>query len=98
MTLDQLKSFLQKVKGDSNLQEKLKAAADFDAVFAIAKDAGFSISAEEFMSAPEISGDLKIAQSAISEDELEGMAGGGCVHTAHCNCVKHFKGSLIMTV
>ena len=61
MTLDQLKSFLQKVKGDSNLQEKLKAAADFDAVLAIAKDAGFSISAEEFMSALEISGDLKIA-------------------------------------
>ena len=67
MSLEQLKAFLSKVKGDSSLQEKLKAAADSDAVLAIAKEAGFSISAD----------DLKNAQSEVSEEELEGVAGGG---------------------
>ena len=66
MSLEQLKAFLEKVKGDSNLQEKLKAAVDADAVTAIAKEAGFSISAD----------DLKNAQSELSDEELEGVAGG----------------------
>jgi hypothetical protein len=43
----------------------LKAAADADAVVAIAKGAGFFISAEE----------LKKAQAEVSEEELEGVAG-----------------------
>ena len=66
MSEEQLKVFLEKVKGDISLQEKLKAAADSDAVLAIAKDAGFSISAD----------DLKNAQSEISDAELEAAAGG----------------------
>ena len=70
MSEEQLKAFLEKVKGDTSLQEKLKAAADADAVAAIAKEAGFSISAD----------DLKNAQFEISEEELEGVAGGdGCL-------------------
>ena len=66
MSEEQLKAFLEKVKADTSLQEKLKAAADDDAALAIAKDAGFSISAD----------DLKNAQSEISDEELEGAAGG----------------------
>ena len=66
MSEEQLKAFLEKVKADTSLQEKLKAAADADAVAAIAKEAGFSISAD----------DLKNAQFEISEEELEGVAGG----------------------
>ena len=66
MSLEQLKAFLEKVKGDTSLQEKLKAAADSDAVLAIAKEAGFMISAE----------DLTKAQSEVSDEELEGVAGG----------------------
>ena len=66
MSEEQLKAFLEKVKADTNLQEKLKAAADSNAVAAIAKEAGFSISAE----------DLTKAQSELSEEELEGVAGG----------------------
>ena len=65
MSEEQLKAFLEKVKADTSLQEKLKAAANPDAVLAIAKDAGFMISAD----------DLKNAQSEISEEELEGVAG-----------------------
>ena len=66
MSLEQLKAFLEKIKADTSLQEKLKAAADADAVTAIAKEAGFSISAD----------DLKNAQSELSDEELEGVAGG----------------------
>ena len=66
MSEEQLKAFIEKVKGDTSLQEKLKAAADSDAVLAIAKEAGFSISAD----------DINKAQSEISEEELEDVAGG----------------------
>ena len=83
MSEEQLKAFLEKVKADTSLQEKLKAAADSDAVLAIAKEAGFAITAE----------DIQSMQSAtdLSDDELEGVAGGGgfspspptecCIHT-----------------
>ena len=76
MSEEQLKSFLEKVKGDTTLQEKLKAAADSDAVLAIAKEAGFSISAD----------DLKNAQSEVSEEELEGVAGGGKTRRGPGSC------------
>ena len=66
MSEEQLKSFLEKVKADTSLQEKLKAAADSDAVLAIAKEAGFSISVE----------DLKNGRSELTEEELENVAGG----------------------
>ena len=68
MAEEQLKAFLEKVKADTSLQEKLKAAVDADAITAIAKEAGFMISVEEF----------KKAQSEISEEELEGLAAAGC--------------------
>ena len=70
MSEEQLKAFLEKVKDDTSLQEKL-AAADANAVAAIAKEAGFSISAD----------DLTNAQSELSEQELEGVAGGYCGKT-----------------
>ena len=38
MSEEQLKAFLEKVKGDTGLQEKLKAAANSDAVVSIAKE------------------------------------------------------------
>ena len=65
MSEEQLKDFLEAVKADAGLQEKLKAAGDADAVVAIAKAEGFVISAEELNSKAE-----------ISEEELEGVAGG----------------------
>ena len=75
MSEEQLKAFLEKVKGDNNLQEKLRAAADSNAVAAIAKEAGFSISAD----------DLTKAQSELSDEELEDVAGGGpCIGPAAC--------------
>ena len=68
MSEEQLKAFLEKVKADTSLQEKLKAAADANAASAIAKEAGFSISADEF---------TKAQPTELSDKELEGLAGGG---------------------
>ena len=56
---------MEKGQGDTSLQEKLKAAADTNAVVEIAKEAGFVISAE----------DLTKAQSEFSEKVLEGADG-----------------------
>ena len=69
MSQEQLQAFLEAVKANAELQEKLRAAGDPDAVVAIAKAAGFVISAEE----------LKRAQAEVSEEELEGVTGGGPV-------------------
>ena len=67
MSEEKLKAFLEAVKADAGLQEKLNAATDVDAVVAIAKEAGFMISADE----------LQRVQPALSEDEeLEMVAGG----------------------
>ncbi|QBE69377.1 hypothetical protein SynWH8101_1795 [Synechococcus sp. WH 8101] len=66
MSENQLKAFLEAVMADAGLQEKLKAAGDADAVVAIAKAAGYVISADE----------LKKSQAEVSEEELEGLAGG----------------------
>lgn len=76
MSNESLTEFLENVKNDSNLQEKLKAAADSDAVLAIAKEAGYSISAD----------DLKNAQPEVSDMELEAAAGGGLLNTIFFTC------------
>lgn len=78
MSEEQLKAFLEKVKADTNLQEKLKAASDTAAVVAIANEAGFGISAD----------DLNKTQSAnLSDADLEGVAGGatGANNITNCN-------------
>jgi len=66
MSEEQLKAFLEAVKADAALQERLEAAVDSDSVVAIAKEMGFLISAD----------DLQRARAEISEDELEGVTGG----------------------
>ena len=69
MSEDQLKAFLEKVKADTSLQEKLNEAAD--AVVEIAKAAGFAITAEDIQS-------MQSATVELSDEELEGAAGGMC--------------------
>ena len=66
MSEEQLKAFLEKLKGDTSLQEKLKEAKCEGCVVDIAKEAGFSISAD----------DWNKAQSEIEDAELEAAAGG----------------------
>ena len=65
MSEEQLKAFIAKVQADTSLQEQLKAeGAD---VVAIAKASGFSITTE----------DLNTHRQTLSDQELEGVAGGG---------------------
>ena len=67
MSEEQLKAFLEKVKSDTELQEKLKASASPEAAIEIAKETGFAITTE----------DIQTMQSAtVSDEELEGAAGG----------------------
>ena len=68
MSEEQLNAFLEKVKSDNSLQEKLNGAADADAVVAIAKDAGFTITVEDIQSTRN--------SSEVSDVELENAAGG----------------------
>ena len=69
MSEEQLNAFLEKVKADTTLQEKLKAAASPDAAVEIAKDAGFAITAEDIQS-------MQSATAELSDEELEEASGG----------------------
>lgn len=66
MSDEQIREFIARVRVDSSLQEKLKAATDAAAVVAIAKAAGFVLCVD----------DLNEFQSEFDELELEGAAGG----------------------
>ena len=69
MSEEQLNAFLEKVKSDTELQNKLNGAADADTVMEIAKEAGFLIAAEDFQS-------MQSATAELSDEELEEAAGG----------------------
>ena len=86
MSEEQLRAFMEAVKADAGLQEKLKAAVDADAVVAVTKEAGFLISADE----------LKRTQAVteLSEEELEGVAGGYKVRTRWTDCSCQESGGL----
>ena len=73
MSEEQLKAFLEKVKADTSLQEKLNGAADADAVMEIAKEAGFAITAEDIQS-------MQSATVELSDEELIDVAGGNTSH------------------
>ena len=66
MSEQQLRAFLEAVKADTSLQEKLKASNNAEAVVALAKESGFSISMDDFSK----------TQSALTEEELENLFGG----------------------
>jgi len=68
MSEGQLKAFWEAIQADAGLQQKLQGVTEPDAVAAIAKEAGFSISAEE----------IKKAQSELelTDEQLENVAGG----------------------
>ena len=70
MSEEQLNAFLEKVKADTSLQDKLKAAAAPEAAIEIAKEAGFAISAEDIQS-------MQSSTTELSDEELENAAGGG---------------------
>ena len=69
MPEEQLNAFLEKVKADTSLQEKLRIAASPEAAIEIAKAAGFSITPADIQS-------MQSATAELSDEELEDVAGG----------------------
>ena len=66
MSQEQLRTLLEQIKGDENLQKTIKEATDINSLVAVAEAAGFMITAE----------DLQKAVAEISEEELESVTGG----------------------
>ena len=76
MSEEQLAALLAKLKNDGGLQEKLKGVADIDAAVALAKEAGFDISKDDWLK-------YQAEQPQpfeLSDEELEGISGGGLCH------------------
>ena len=74
MSEEQLAALLAKLKDDAKLQEKLKGAADLDAAVALAKEAGFDVTNADWLK-------HQAKQTLeLSDEELEGMAGGDTFH------------------
>ena len=73
MSEEQLAALLAKLKEDVGLQEKLQGAADLDAAVAVAKEAGFDVSKADLLK-------YQAQQTLeLSDEELEGVAGGNIV-------------------
>jgi predicted ribosomally synthesized peptide with nif11-like leader len=70
MSEEQLSALLAKLKEDTSLQEKLKGAADVDAVVAMAQEAGFDVSKADWLR-------YQAKQTLeLSDEELESVAAG----------------------
>lgn len=70
MSEEQFSALLAKLAEDSGLREKLQGAADLDAFVALAKEAGFDVSKADWLR-------YQAKQTLkLSDEELEGMAGG----------------------
>ena len=92
MSEEQLSALLAKLNEDSGLQEKLKGAGDLDAAVAIAKEAGFDVTKEDWLN-------YQAQQTLeLSDEDLEGVDGGAmqqaraaggtrnCSETANPSC------------
>jgi predicted ribosomally synthesized peptide with nif11-like leader len=78
MSEEQLSAFLAKLKEDAGLQEKLQGAADLDAAVDLAKEAGFDVSKADWLK-------YQAKQTLeLSDEELEGVAGGTILTWGEC--------------
>ena len=87
MTQEQLTAFIANAKGNTSLQEKLRAAADANAVAVIAQESGFSISANDLNKAQSEISERTTLSRVLGEEELERAAGGGCQNGGCCTNV-----------
>ena len=62
MSEEQLKAFLEKVKGDTDLQERLQLSKSSEEIVGIAKEHGHELTQDHW--------------SQLSEEELESLNGG----------------------
>jgi len=75
MSEEQLKAFWEVIQADAGLQQKLRGVTEPDAVAAIAKEAGFSISAEEVKNKAQLA-NVELTDE-LSDEQLGSVAGGG---------------------
>ena len=68
MSDEQLKAFVEAIKADKALQQKLQGIADPDAIVSIAREAGFMISTDHLR---EPSGQVE-----LSDEQLDAVSGG----------------------
>lgn len=98
MAVEQVKTFLMKVKEDPALAQKIKDAqaaytgdiSDKDAAIAavvipVAAAAGFNFTVADFNAS------FDKGEGEASEDELDAVAGGGCGDTAFVICGEGFN-------
>jgi len=79
MSEDQLSALLAKLKEDSGLREKLQGAGDLDEAVKLAQDAGFDVSKADWLK-------YQAKQTLeLSDDELEGVAGGRATDCGYIN-------------
>ena len=84
MSEEQLAALLAKLKDDAGLQEKLKGAADLNAAVALAKEAGFDVSKADWFK-------YQAKQTLeLSDEELEGVAGGAKEKKKNYTKYEHF--------
>jgi predicted ribosomally synthesized peptide with nif11-like leader len=69
MSESTISALLAAIKEDDSLKDKLKGAADLEAAAAIAQEAGFDVSKEDWLK-------YQAKQSELSDEELESVAGG----------------------
>jgi len=82
MSEEQLSALLAKLKEDAGLQEKLRGAADLDAAVAIADEAKFEMSKDDWFKY------LAEQPFELGDEELELVAGAG-----QCKATETGKGS-----
>nr|WP_186470943.1 Nif11-like leader peptide family natural product precursor [Synechococcus sp. A18-25c] len=70
MPEEQLKAFIEFVKRNTSLHEKLAAATTFEATVAIAKESGFAITAEDIQPVQ------STTEPEVPDKELDGATGG----------------------
>ncbi len=73
MSEEQLSALLAKLKEDAGLREKLQGAADLDAAVALAQEAGFDVSKDDWLRYQA----RQVAVAELSDEELAVCVGGG---------------------
>ena len=76
MTLEQLKAFLENVKADTSLEEKLNSAQSLDEVVSIAKEHGHEFTVDKLNELN--NGELEHIAGGIKQDN-NGITGVSCI-------------------
>ncbi len=75
MSVESAKAFIERMKTDEEFSEKVKGCKDAEERMACVKEAGFDFTNEE----------LKEVSENLSDDELDGVAGGIICLTDICS-------------